>query len=99
VFPFIAAIPVVSSRRVGAFGTDGGELVIGPKGFLVPVGWDFTGCRGCEVAAEDVSGVDEGRAGVLFDEAPIEGIGAFKGIVEVGGCEKAESPGRDVGVP
>lgn len=47
------------------------------------------------MAVEDISGVDEGRAGVLFDEAPIiDGVGAFKGIA-VGGCEKTEAPGRD----
>lgn len=51
------------------------------------------------MTVEDISGVDEGRAGMLFDEAPpIEGVGAFKGI-EIGDCEKAETPGRDAGVP
>lgn len=49
---------------------------------------------------EDVSGVDEGRAGMLFDEIPpIEGVGDFTGI-DIGDCEKAETPDRDVaGVP
>jgi hypothetical protein len=32
---------------------------------------------------------------MLFDEAPIGGVGAFKGIVEGGDCEKAETPDRD----
>jgi hypothetical protein len=32
---------------------------------------------------------------VLFDEVPLNGVGAFKGIVEVGGCEKAETPAID----
>lgn len=31
---------------------------------------------------------------MMFDEAPIEGVGAFKGIFEAGVCESAENPGR-----
>ena len=35
---------------------------------------------------------------MLFDEAPMVGVGAGKGIVE-NGDEKAETPGRDADAP
>lgn len=56
----------------------------GPKGFLVPVWWLFTGWR-LDVCAdiEDVSGVDAGRAGILLGFAEEtengDGVGAANG--------------------
>ena len=68
-------------------GTGGVTVVMGPKGFFVPVtcvltGWGFNS----DVFADDVSGVDAGRTGLSFNpvDPKNEGLGAVKAEAEDG---------------
>lgn len=76
-----------NSKSVGGLGTGGVTVVMGPKGFFVPVtcvliGWEFSS----DVLAADVNGVDAGRTGLSF--GPVypknEGLGAVKAEAEDG---------------
>lgn len=80
---------------MGAFGTGGGAVKIGPNGFFVPVTCVFTGWGLDERRfGTDVRGVEAGLAGPLADpDVAKDGFGDVNDETE-NGCprDKAERP-------